>query len=194
MTDEIDLKKLWGNQKTDAPDLAELFQRVDKFKKKRLRTLIKLNICLLATALFIGFVWYWYQPEMITTKIGICLVFLAILIFLVAYNKLYPLFAKPGFELNSKHYLQQLLHIKAKELYLQKTMLKLYFALLLLGICLYLVEYTSRMELLWAVVTYAVVLLWIGFNWFYLKPKISKKQNTHLNNLIGKFKKIEDQF
>lgn len=194
MNDNMDFKTLWGNQETVVPDIGELFRQVDQFKKKRLSSLIKTNVCLAATAMFIGFVWYYYQPDWITTKIGVCLVFVAILVFLVAYNKLFPLLVKPGFELNSKQYSQQLLQIKTKELFLQKTMMKLYFGLLLLGICLYMLEYTSRMEMLWAIIMYLMLILWIAFNWFYLKPKINKKQNFAINELIARCKKLNEQF
>lgn len=194
MTNNMNFKTLWENKETATPDIAELFQQVDQFKKKHLYKLVKTNVCLILTAIFIGFVWYYYQPEWITTKIGICLVFLAILVFLIAYNKLLPLFLKPGFELNSKQYSQQLLHIKTKELFLQKTMMNVYFGLLLLGICLYMLEYTSRMEMLWAIIFYLVLILWIAFNWFYLKPKITKKQNTAINELIARCEKLNEQF
>ena len=194
MNDNMDFKTWWNKQETATPNIGKLFQQVDQLKKKRLTRLIQMNICLVATAMFIGFVWYYYEPEQITTKIGICLVFLAILVFLFSYNKLFPLFLKPGFELNSKQYLQQLLHIKTKELFIQKTIMSVYFGLLLLGICLYMLEYTSRMEILWAILTYLVVILWIAFNWFYLKPKLVKKQNVAMNNLIARCKKLNKQF
>lgn len=194
MKTEIDFKTLWDKQETIRPSIEELFGQVDRFKKKRLRELVKMNLGLFLTAAFIAFVWYYYQPEWLTTKIGICLVFLAIFIILTNYNRLIPLFIKPGFELNSEQYLQQLVHIKTKELFLQKTIMNLYLGLLLLGICLYMLEYTARMETLWAVVCYTVILLWIGFNWFYLKPKISQKRNAPLNKLISKLQDIEKQF
>ncbi|MNR40078.1 hypothetical protein D3C85_1583390 [compost metagenome] len=55
-------------------------------------------------------------------------------------------------------------------------------------------EYASRMTVFYALITYGVTLLWIGFNWFYLRPKQIKKQQEKINQLIGKFEEVDAQF
>jgi hypothetical protein len=54
-------------------------------------------------------------------------------------------------------------------------------------------EYTSRMTLFWATVTYGVTLLWIAFNWFYVRPKQIKKQQANTDELISKFEILNRQ-
>lgn len=98
-----------------------------------------------------------------------------------------------NYEMDTLHYLQQLLKLKAKQLFLQTTILNVYFILLSLGICLYMYEYTYRMTMLWATVIYGVTLSWIALNWFVFRPLTIRKQQKILNELIEKFEKINNQ-
>ena len=98
-----------------------------------------------------------------------------------------------NYEMDTLHYLQQLLKLKEKQLFLQTTILNVYFILLSLGICLYMYEYTFRMTMLWAIVTYGITLLWIALNWFVFRPITIRKQQKTLNELIEKFEKINNQ-
>jgi hypothetical protein len=61
------------------------------------------------------------------------------------------------------------------------------------GICLYMYEYAARMTMTAGIITYAVTLAWIAFNWFYLRPKTIKKQQAKLDELISKFERINKQ-
>ena len=54
-------------------------------------------------------------------------------------------------------------------------------------------EYALEMPTSTAIFAYAATLAWIGFNWFYIRPKTIKKQNVKLDELIDKFKNLEFQ-
>ena len=86
MNNNIDLKELWNKQETTIPDTNELFVKLKTFKKNNLYKLVFANIILLFTSAFIGFVWYYFQPELITTKVGIILAILAMALYLLVYN------------------------------------------------------------------------------------------------------------
>ncbi len=193
MNTNIDFKKLWNKQETEIPEIAALFKKANQLKRNNLYKLIASNIILALTSIFIGFIWYYYQPELLTTKIGIVLVITAMILFLAVYNKIIPLLLKSNVDINNKQYLQQLLKLKEKQLFLQTTMLNIYFVLLSLGIGLYLFEYASRMTLTWAVFSYGIIFLWIAGNWLYIRPKAIKKQQAKMNKLICKFKDLEEQ-
>jgi len=193
MATNIDFKNIWKQQSSQKPNMEELLGRLKKFKRENLRKLIVTNILLIITSIGIGLVWYYYQPQLITTKTGIILVILAMLIFLFAYNKLFMLFYKLDNTQTNTEYLKNLYVVQNKQKFMQTTMMNVYFIMLFAGICLYMYEYTSRMELLYAVLAYAATFVWIGFNWFYLRPKTIKKQETKLNGLIDKFEEINQQ-
>ncbi len=193
MATNIDFKNLWKQQTAEKPSIEELLGRLKKFKNENIRKLVVTNILLIITCVFIGMVWYHYQPQMLTTKIGIVLVIVAMVIFLTAYNQLFMNFYRLDNNLTNSEYLQSLYLLKNKQKFMQTTMLNLYFILLFAGICLYMYEYTSRMKFIYAVTAYVVTLAWIAINWFYLRPKTIKKQQAKINGLIDKFEEINNQ-
>ncbi|WP_264565719.1 hypothetical protein [Flavobacterium sp. N3904] len=194
MDNNIDFKDLWKQQTVSPPNIEDLFSKLKHFKRVSIRKLIITNVLLIATSVFILFIWYCYQPEFISTKIGIVLVILAMVIYLLVYNRLAGFYKTIDGTLNNSEYLQKLISIKAKQHFLQSTMLSLYFILLGSGLCLYMFEYTNRMTLFWGIVTYAIMLGWIGFTWFYLRPKEIKKEQDRVNSLIAKFEAVNKQF
>ena len=193
MSNDIDLRELWNKQETTIPNVKELFEKIRNFKRSKLRKLIIANILLLSTSAFMVFIWYYYQPEMTTTKIGIVLTILAMVLYLYVYNQMIPTLVKVDFDMSSSQYLQQLLKLREKQVFLQNTMLNIYFIFLSTGICIYMFEYTSRMTLFWATFSYGLMLLWIAINWFYLRPRSIKKQQTKINELISKLEGVNRQ-
>ena len=82
MDNNIDFKNLWKQQTVSTPNIEELLSKLDHFKKISLRKLILTNVLLIATIAFIIFIGYYYQPEFVSTKLGIVLNILAMMIFL----------------------------------------------------------------------------------------------------------------
>lgn len=193
MKNNIDLKELWNKQGGTAPDAKELFDKIKRLKRNNLYALIATNIALLLTCAFIGFVWYYFQPEMITTKIGIVLAIIAMALYLFVYNQMIPLLVHVGYDMNNNQCLQQLLKLKEKQLFLQTTILNIYCILLSAGLFLYLIEYVLRMELIWAIVSYAVTFLLIVVVWSDFRLRKIKKQQAIINGLIDKLEVLERQ-
>ncbi|MDW9379914.1 hypothetical protein [Chryseobacterium sp. JV558] len=193
MDTNINFKNIWKQQTSNKPNLEELLGKLKKFRNQNLRKLIAANIGLITTSLLIIYIWYRFQPQMITTKIGIVLVILAMVMFLFAYNKMFMVFYKIDQTQSNNEYLQSLYVVKSKQKLMQTTILNLYFIMLSLGICFYMYEYTSIMTLGSGILAYAVTLGWIAFNWFYLRPKTIKKQQGKLDELINKFEEINNQ-
>ncbi|UKB83401.1 hypothetical protein LF887_20670 [Chryseobacterium sp. MEBOG06] len=193
MDPKIDFKNIWKQQTSTKPNLEELLDTLKKFKNENLRKLICSNLSMTATSLLIIFIWYYYQPQMITTKLGIVLVILAMAIFLIAYNRMFMTFYTIDNTQSNHNYLQNLYRVKSKQKLMQTTMMNLYFIMLSLGICLYMYEYTSRMTPISGIIVYGITLLWIAFNWFYLRPRTIRKQQGKLDGLINKFEEINNQ-
>lgn len=189
----IDFKDLWKKQSVSQPDITDLLSRVSKFKKAALRSLWITNALLFVTSAFIIFIWIYYQPQFVSTKIGIVLTILAMVVYMFVYNKLLTGYKNIDAVQTNQEYLQKLILIKKKQRFLQTKMMSFYFIVLTIGICLYMYEYASRMTLLGAGVTYGITLLWMLFNWFYLRPKQIKKQQEKINSLIEKFEEINNQ-
>lgn len=193
MNSNINFNELWAKQKTGEPNKEDLLSKINKFKKSNLKRLIIINLLLIITSLFIIFIWVYYQPQMITTKIGIVLTILAMVIFVIANNQSFALFRKTTTTQSNSEYMKNLIAIKAKQQFMQTTMLNLYFVLLSTGIGLYMYEYTQLMTAFWGIFAYGITSIWILFNWFYLRPKQIKKQQSKLDEIIGKFKMLNEQ-
>lgn len=192
-SNNINFNELWGGQKAEQPTSKDLHFKINKFKKSNRIRIIFTNITFVLTSIFIIFIWYYYKPQFVTTKIGIVLTILAMLIFVVYLTQSLGLFKKTNEAENNQQYLKAFLIIKEKQQFMQTTMLNLYFVLLSTGIALYMYEYTSHMTIFWAFFAYSITALWILFSWFYLRPKQIKKQRTKLNEIINKFENIQSQ-
>lgn len=173
--------------------MGELLSKVKHFKKVSLRKLILTNVLLIATSIFISFIWFKYQPEFISTKIGIVLMIFAMAFYLFVYNTLASFYKSIDGDQSNSEYLQKLISIKAKQHYLQSSVLSLYFILLGSGLSLYMYEYASRMTAFWAIIAYVVTLGWVGFTWFYLRPKQIKREQDRVDGLIAKFEALNKQ-
>lgn len=193
MNSNTDFKDLWKQQSGKQPGIEELFSSLKRFKQSRIRSLIKMNVLLLLTTIFILCIWYRFQPQLLTTKIGIVLVIAAMLVFLFPNNQLFILLRKMDNSLSNSEYLEHLITLKSKQLFLQTTMINTYFLMLSAGICLYMYEYAAKMSLYGAIFAYGLTLAWIAFNWLYIKPKTVKKQQSRLNELIDQFRHVAGQ-
>jgi len=189
-----DFKQLWQQQYVEQIEMENIIHQAKKFSKNKLLKIVLLNIGLLFTAAFISSIWIFFQPEFISTKIGIILVVLAIVFLMIFNSKLYTLVKDYKTYDSNISFLQQLKAVKQKQKYISTTVMNIYFSMLSLGLILYFYEYTSRMQLKWAIFSYAITALWILINWYYFKPKIIQKQNKQINNIINKVEKIQHQY
>lgn len=193
MENNIDLKALWTRQPVPGADKEALLVKLSKLRAEKRRSLIWANVCLIPTALFVVWVWVYYQPEYTSTKVGIVLVVTAIAMFLIVSNKLIPLYkALNTAQLNST-YLDDLLQIRQREQFIQTTITNLYFLMLSAGLMLYLYEYASRMGFTGMLISYAITAGWIAFNWFYFRPKQINKNRQKIDGIIRHLQEIKNQ-
>lgn len=188
-----DLKQLWQSQHTLAADPNEIMAKAARLRQSVKRKTWLGNILLAITLAFVVFVLIYYKPQMWTTKTGILLVVIGIVMQIIAAGKLIPL-TRNNQKASPSEYLSQLLLIQKKQAYLQTTIMNLYFILLGSGIFLYLYEYAVRMDLLGMILTYGLTALWFAISWFYLRPRTIRKQNAALEYAIRSLENINRQF
>ncbi len=190
----MDFNMIWRAQSVPGPDLQALYSKIKSYKAKRLRRLLLTNICLVVTSVFIAAIGFWVKPERPTTWAGIALAILAMAAFLAVYNRMIPLYRSLDDYSDSRRFMENLLAVKKREAFLHRQMMNLYFFLLSCGIALYMYEYVIRMEMKWALLTYAVIFLWIGFNWWVIRPRQIRKEQDKLNSIIERLQEIQRQF
>jgi hypothetical protein len=193
MNNDKDFKVLWSKQTAAQPTIDELFSNFAKIKKKNLKTIVTVNISMAATIVYILSLGFYFEPKLLSTKIGISMIILGIIIYLFFYNQLIPSFKKISENMSNSEFLQAVVNLKKEKRFLQAKMLNIYFMMLTIGLSLYLFEYISLLPFPWSIFPYTFTLIWIGFNWFYLRPRIATKQSNKLNEMIKKLEDIQKQ-
>jgi len=194
MDANIDFKALWARAADNQmPDSREIIDAAIRLNKKMRNKMLMANLCLVLTAIFIIYVVFHYHPAMWTSWLGAALIIFAILLTLAASGTVIKLLFKSNLDDDTTVYLQHLLHIKQKQEYLQTTVISLYFILLSAGVCLYMIEYALMMHTAGRVLTYGITVAWIGFNWFYIRPKTIKKRCAKLEAVISKIEALNTQ-
>lgn len=193
METNLDLKKIWDKQYIPTTDVKEVFKKIEIYKSSKRKKAVMLNVLLFFTILFILFIWIYFKPLFISTKIGIVLTLFAMMLVIFFNSKMKNTFSKINENQSNVDYLNNLKSIKKQENYLQNKIMSVYFILLSLGIVLYIYEYLSMMKPAVQSVFYLALILWIGFNWFVLRPRIIKKNQREINDLIEQLERIENQ-
>ena len=192
MSNDIDFKNLWQARRSESPDIRELMTRLKKMRRSAQLKMYFTSLAMAATSAFIIWIWVSWQPQMVTTKMGIVLVILAMGIYSLMNYRQRPILNELG---NSNaDFVGRLIELKEKQKFLDTTMLGIYFIMLSAGLCLYMIEPVSYMTLQSGVITFAVTAAWILFNWFYLRPHIVRKRRAKIDDLIEKFTVLKDQF
>ena len=193
MSTDFDFKDMWNKQQIPQLDTKELFAKANDLKKNIRSKMIIGNLLLIVTMVFIGYIVWYFQPEKLTTKIGVIFTFIAIIMFIFSSIGLIKLLVKNNISTTNAEYLKQLIEIKQKQEFIQSTIMNLYFIFLSIGILLYMIEYAARMTPVGYITTYSITIAWLGFNYFYLRPKSLKKQQKKVNDLIEKIKEMNSQ-
>ena len=69
METNIDLRKIWNQQNIETPKVKILYTKANKLKRRSFLKLILVNITLLLTITFIGFIWYYYHYDFFMSRI-----------------------------------------------------------------------------------------------------------------------------
>lgn len=192
-SDNLNFNELWSKQRVEQPALEVILSKIDNYKKKNIRKILIINVFLAFITVIILSIWFYFQPQFLTTKIGILFIILAMFVFVISYNKSLVLLKKTNDTESNQAYLKNLHHIREKQVFLQTKILSIYFILLSVGIALYLYEFISRMSDLGAILTYGITGIWILVNWIYFRPVIIKKQQAQLNDIIKKLENLQQQ-
>jgi hypothetical protein len=193
MSTEIDFKALWNREQTGAPDVTEIFAKANRMNYYSRKKIWICNIVLSLTIALYILIWWHYQPQFVTTKIGLTLMIAAMVIFIITTNQLSPLLARANLETDTNAFLSQMIRIKHKQEFIDKTVLAIYFITLAVGLGLYLIEYASRGKLIFQVCVYGISLLLLAANWFYVSARNARKQRKAMNEIIAKLEAVNRQ-
>jgi len=191
---EINLYDLWQGQQATTPAPQDFLRTVNRFRNNNYTRLFLTTLAFAATSAFIAWIWLSWQPQMETTRLGIVLTILSMAIYGFVMNRQYPLLRKIDEAASNAELLSSLIALRKQQLFLQTTMLNLYFVMLSAGILLYMIEPSQQMSAQNAAIAYGATIAWVLFAWSYLRPRQLKKQQAKLNEIIQKLEEINGQF
>lgn len=194
MKTDLDLKELWNKQDVPMADVTVILGLIKKYKRTGFRKMVFLNSVLMITILVLLLIWISYNPQLIITKIGIVLGICSIFFVVISTSKLIPLYKKSDTMLSNSDYLTNLIEIKSIENHIQTKVMNVYFILLTVGTSLYMYEYTLSLSWYFVCMIYGVFFIWIGFNWFVLRPRIVEKSRKKIDDFICQIKTLEKQW
>ena len=194
MDNKDELKALWSMGGTaPAPDIAALLLRAGSVKRRARNKIIWGNLLLVLTSVFIAWVWIHYQPEMLTTKVGIVLIIASMAMYIVTSTSMLQFLFREEPDMDAASYLAQLLQLRQKQEYLQKTTMTAYYILLSTGMALYMIEYATMLGRRYGLIAYAVTFGWIALAWFYIRPRTTRRQLAPLNEAIKQLEQVQQQ-
>lgn len=187
-----EIKNLWQNAfpENNMPDPDVIISRVEAARKKSFRKNIFSVTLLILTFLFIVWIAFGYDFELITTKIGLILVLMTILLGIffniICLNRLSD---KLDITTDTNSYLQKLISFRNKQRLIQTKGLSVYFAMLTAGLTLYEIEFAVR-DLTFGIIYYSLTIGWIAFVWFFLRKRSIAKHEKLLNDQISMLENI----
>lgn len=184
------LNDLWNTQEAIIPDEKIIIKKAENLKRK-----IRLHaswgiLSLVLTIGVITWVWFSFNFTLWSTKTGISLVLLALLLGIA--NSLRTIFSSSGKRKisSAKEHLEQMLMVKDQQRFTQTALMSAYFFFLSLGLLLYMYEPAAKIPNNFGIIAYVLTISWIAFNWFYWRPKIIKKQRAKMDETIAKLREL----
>jgi len=106
--DHPNFKELWKNQPSSTPDIATLNASLNTYKRKNLRNMILAFASQLIPIIVCILIWIYYDSAYITTKLGLSLIIVGILLFLFNYSSFLSNFQRINTSASNKEHLQNL--------------------------------------------------------------------------------------
>lgn len=182
---------LWQTNKDEnLPDVHEMMMQIKSIRKKMIRRYFLGAVILIFTFLFIGFIGLHYHFERWTTRAGILITLMTIILGIVFNTRLARLLLQQDDPtLDNRKYLDQLLHFRNIQSKIRNKGIALYFILLALGLGLYMIEF-AELNVYFGIGAYVITFGWIVFAWFYFHKKNAHKQEKEINEQVDNLERL----
>lgn len=192
MEDLIEIQQLWLQarpvQDISANDViraAKKQTRLTAWKTVAVILMLAVTLIVMAYALFS------YEFRLMTTKVGLALVVNGVIAGIVMNMPLLWSLMQPDDKSDNRVFLAAMERIEQKETYIFNTGIGLYFAILGIGIGLYMYEFSNGAVAI--IRNYGLTAAWFLFVWFYLRPKTIRKRQAKTRDAIERVRRIVEQ-
>ncbi|MGH2667269.1 hypothetical protein [Flavobacterium sp.] len=189
------LKEIWNQQKeSQVPDVSQIISKARKEKQSMGNKILIQVAVLLLTIIGISLVVTAIDFKMLTTYIGIGLMFATILIFSAI--RLYQAYKLKNIDLTQspQKALQQLEQFYAFQKFVSTKCMLAYFILLNLGLACYFIEVMQPMSVEMKTIFLIAYIAWMLIAYFILGKKQKQKEYDKIQNIINGIRKIETEY
>lgn len=194
MKSDVDIKTLWDNQQVPPADFSLVRRKIERFRLRRIIDSAAIVILMLSVIALGLFIWIYWPPQLITTKIGLILSLSSFMLPILSFGWLLYLYHKLKKDRPCGVYLEHLSALKKQENRQQNIILNAYFLLLSVGLTFYMYEYTFFQSWQKGAIAYAILLVWIALNWFVFRPRLIKKRKRQFADLMKDIEGQKSQF
>lgn len=194
MKSDVDIKTLWDNQQVPPADFSLVRRKIERFRLRRIIDSAAIVILMLSVIALGLFIWIYWPPQLITTKIGLILSLSGFMLPLLSFGWLLYLYHKLKKDRPCAVYLEHFSALKKQENRQQNIILNAYFLLLSVGLTFYMYEYTFFQSWQKGAIAYAILLAWIALNWFVFRPRLIKKRKREFADLMKDIEGQKSQF
>jgi hypothetical protein len=191
---KMNLDQLWQNTNEKAPDWDAFTQKMTDLEIKKRNEKNRVHFLLLATMAFVGFIALAYWPMPWNTLLGILLIEASMGLYLWQYNRHTTVRNIRKETANARDFLIWLRQDRQRQLFLGRRLMNAYFAMLGSGVLLYMWEFAQRMPGFQGWLAYGITLAWFGLNWFVFRPRILKKKEAAINDLIDQLERLQREW
>lgn len=194
-SNKIDFKKIWDKQEDNHLSLNELFKKIKQKQRQNNRKNIITVVLLLLTMFIIVKIGYHFKPQLFTSKIGLTLILFSITFLILILSKNSLSFYRKNLisEKSNSDYLEALVQLKEKQRFMQTKVLNYYFVSLFSGVLFLTYEFTSQTKQVWLIIAYIINILWIILVYLIIRPRLIKRQNMQIDEIIEKIQAVKNQ-
>lgn len=188
------LKNDWKNQKgTNLATIDEMKAAINKSEKGLRRSLLNAAMLLCFTVLVLIGIWVFIPFEKSITVMAlffICAVILAATLYMGYIHNIMPKLTN-DMQATDK-YIQEWIDYQESTKRTTNWFMPFYNLSIVIGIMIYMQEITEGNRMFFWVAT-ASVIIWMLYVWFYLTPKMKKKNEAKIDKIIEDCKTIQAQ-
>jgi hypothetical protein len=175
-------------------DTEELLRRAAGVRRKAYWRHGRSGLLQIATLIYIDVLLGYVPVHLVTTRIGVALINIAIFVYLAASGDMIYLWIRPSRQDQTvSDHLQELLKLKQRQQWLFGRFFTIYYSLLTVGLFFFCLEFTLRVQVVYAVVTYVLLACWALVFWFYLRPRLIKKHTDKVDLSIAELERLTGQ-
>jgi hypothetical protein len=186
-----ELQSLWAAATPPLPaDPAEIVRLVKRSQRNMRWKMIGATLALLLSGCVQLWVLFWFEPKYATTRLGLLLT-IGVSAWAMGDNMRQWLLLRTAEAADSMAIsLEKMLRYQYRMQRYVRRRFTILFLLLAVGLLLYLYEFAHH-SVMFTVLSYGSTILYMAFCWFWLKPRIIRKNEKSVGEIIQRLKRLQ---